>query len=671
MFPHGLFRITAAAPAISIANPAENAGASIQVIESSDADLIVLPELGLTGYTCGDLFGSDELLTGALKALTTIAEHSLDHESIVIVGLPLSVRGSLMNVAAVVSGGTVRGIVPKTFLPTYREYYEGRHFRAASSGDPATVLINDQQVPFGTDLLFRWGEATIGVEICEDLWTPVQPSSQAALAGANVLCNLSASNETIGKAAWRRDLVRSQSGRCIAAYAYASAGPGESSSDLVFGGHCLIAENGGILDESRRIGDGLEPAYFDESSVTSDVDLQRLQHDRRVIGSFDDGRLTAHGEYRLIDSSPIVDENGDASNDRVARENLRRYVDAHPFVPNESKELAERCSEIFAIQTAGLVKRLSRLPESLTLSIGVSGGLDSTLALLVAVAACDAADRPRASIRGITMPGFGTTSHTKTSADRLIEATGITRECIDIRQLCLDTFRSLDHEPLGIKTGDKTTVDELQESLQKVPDDRSDLTFENVQARVRTMLLMSRGFVLGTGDMSEQALGWCTYNADHMSMYNVNTSIPKTLVAFLVRYAADHHFEGQLSELLHRIANTTISPELMPPSDDGTIRQSTEAAIGAYELHDFFLYHFVRNGFSREKILHLANHAEFEVGHTHAEIADTLDTFLKRFFANQFKRNCVPDGPKVGSVSLSPRGDWRMPSDADSDAFRG
>jgi NAD+ synthase (glutamine-hydrolysing) len=333
--------------------------------------------------------------------------------------------------------------------------------------------------------------------------------------------------------------------------------------------------------------------------------------------------------------------------------------------------LDARCAEIFAIQIAALVKRLSRLPEGLTLSIGVSGGLDSTLALLVAARACDAAGRPRSDIRGITMPGFGTTLHTKTSADQLIVATGITAECIDIRQLCLDTFRSIGHSPLGIAIDEETSVDGLQESLQRTSDNTSDLTFENVQARIRTMLLMSRGFTLGTGDMSEQALGWCTYNADHMSMYNVNTSIPKTLVRFLVRYAADHYFDGDLSSLLHRIAETPISPELMPPGEDGSIRQNTEAVVGAYELHDFFLFHFVRNGFTREKILYLAGHAEFSQAYSKSTISKTLDMFFRRFFANQFKRNCVPDGPKVGSVSLSPRGDWRMPSDADCDAFGG
>ena len=664
LFPHGIFRITAAAPAVSVANPAANSEASMRAIDASDADLILLPELGLTGYTCGDLFASDALLDGALEALKVVVNHSRSHESVVVVGLPFVVQDSLMNVAAAVAGGRICGMVPKTFMPTYREFYELRHFRGACDADPLTVEINDSVVPFGTDLLFTWGEATIAIEICEDFWVPIPPTAGAAVAGANVLLNLSASNETIGKAEWRRELVRSQSGRCIAAYAYASSGPGESTSDLVFGGHCLIAENGGIRDESRRVGDGGEPTQISESSVTCDVDLQRLAHDRRVVGSFDDVRSELDREYRMIDAAPA---HQDA---RPVRTVLQRHVDAHPFVPNESDELDARCAEIFAIQTAGLTKRLSHLPGNPTLSIGVSGGLDSTLALLVACRACDAIGRSRRDILGITMPGFGTTEHTRTNAEELITATGICGQSIDIRQLCLDTFRSMGHQPLGIETESQTTIDQLQELLIAVPDGITDLTFENVQARVRTMLLMSRGFVLGTGDMSEQALGWSTYNGDHMSMYNVNTSVPKTLVRFLVRYAADHYFEADLSKLLHEIAETTISPELMPAARDGSIRQSTEATIGSYELHDFFLYHFIRNGFSRDKILYLAGQTDFDGGYSHAYIADTLDTFLRRFFASQFKRNCVPDGPKVGSVSLSPRGDWRMPSDADSDTFR-
>tara|TARA_R110002049_G_scaffold4601_5_gene32649 strand:+ start:906528 stop:908459 length:1932 start_codon:yes stop_codon:yes gene_type:complete len=641
-----------------------NAQESIRAIRSSDADLVLLPELGLTGYTCGDLFATDTLLQTTIDALTNVVNQTADRSSINVIGLPLKVDGSLMNVAAVFAEGRILGIVPKSFLPTYREFYELRHFRAADPSDPPYVSVGDESVLFGTDLLFQHFDAIIGVEICEDLWTPIPPTSKAALAGANVLVNLSASNEVIGKADWRRDLVVSQSGRCIAAYAYASSGPGESTSDLVFGGHCLIAENGSLLSQSRRVGDGFEPAHLTETAITSDIDLQRLAHDRQVIGSFADGSSQLDRPFRVVDCALAASASGGES-----RATLMRAVDAHPFVPDESSELEHRCAEIFAIQTAGLTKRLSRLPPDLPLSIGVSGGLDSTLALLVAIRACDALGRPRSVIHGVTMPGFGTTEHTRSSADDLIAETGITLECIDIRELCLDMFRSLQHSPLGIAVDDATTAQSLQSELLKLPDDASDLMFENVQARVRTMLLMSRGFVLGTGDMSEQALGWSTYNGDHMSMYNVNTSIPKTLVRFLVRYSADHYFEGKLTHVLHRIADTPISPELLPPALDGSIRQDTESAIGAYELHDFFLYHFVRHGFSRDKILYLAGHTTFTSSYSKATIAKTLDTFLKRFFANQFKRNCVPDGPKVGSVSLSPRGDWRMPSDADSDAF--
>lgn len=665
LFPHGMFRITAASPPLSVGNPIANVDRCMEILETlsgEDPDLVLFPELGITGYTCGDLFSNDPLLRSAVDGLVRFKQHSETHQRVLVVGLPLVVNGSLMNVAAVVAGGEIAGLVPKTFLPTYREFYEGRHFRPASAADPETVEIDGDEIPFGTDLLFVIGQARIAVEICEDVWTPLQPSAFAAVAGANVLLNLSASNETIGKAEWRRDLVRSQSGRCISAYAYSSAGGGESTSDLVFGGHCMIAENGSMLGESRRIGDGLEPSYFMQTHVTRDIDLERLAHDRRVVGSFDDAADDLTSDYRQIDLL------GGATKSEP-RSDLRRRVDAHPFVPDESDELDARCAEILAIQTAGLVKRLSCLGKESTLSIGVSGGLDSTLALLIALRACDASGRDRKTICGITMPGFGTTQHTRTSADQLIQQTGITADCIDIRALCLDSFRSLRHRPLGIEIDESTTVESLHAELLKVPDDASDLTFENVQARVRTMLLMSRGFVIGTGDMSEQALGWSTYNADHMSMYNVNTSIPKTLVRFLVRYAADHFFDGELSVVLHRVADTPISPELLPPAEDGTIRQSTEASIGAYELHDFFLFHFVRNGFSREKILYLASHAEFDQPYSSEEIAQTLERFIERFFFNQFKRNCVPDGPKVGSVSLSPRGDWRMPSDADPGAF--
>ena len=667
----GLYCVAAVSPRVHVGDPAANVREIIAMIggervESAgigdatigSSDLIVTPELSLTGYTCGDLFGSSAVLDAAEDALSKLIAESAGDHRVIVVGIPLRVGVSLMNVAVTFSNGAAIAAIPKSYLPNYREFYEARHFKPAGPSDPKWVSIAGVEIPFGTDVLIRHGRghdaAMIGIEICEDFWTPVPPSSNAAMAGANVLVNLSASNETIGKADWRRDLVLSQSGRCIAGYVYASAGHGESTSDLVFGGHCLIAENGSMLNHRRAIGDG-HPLDLDGVVVVADLDLQRCGHDRRVVGSFDDAASTMHRNYRIV----TVDWAEPSNHRRPARR-----IDATPFVPKSTTELDARCAEIFDLQTAGLVKRLSMLPPSLELTIGVSGGLDSTLALLVALRACDAINKPRGDILGLTMPGFGTTDHTKTSADRLMASTGITAKTMDIRALCLDTFRAMNHAPLGINIDDQTTVDSLQRDLIATPDGASDLTFENVQARQRTLLLMSHGFVLGTGDMSEMALGWCTYNADHMSMYNVNASIPKTLVRFLVRHAADRYFEGEATAVLHRIADTPISPELLPPSSEGEIRQNTEASIGAYELHDFFLYHFVRNGFDREKILFLASHCEFETTDDLDRIAETYDTFERRFYQNQFKRNCVPDGPKVGSVSLSPRGDWRMPSDA-------
>ncbi len=663
---HGYYRTTAGSPELRVADPAFNAHASIEMLQGlGDSDLIVLPELGLTGYTCGDLFATETLLDAARDALLAIAEATDPLRGIVMVGLPLAVGTSVMNVAAVVARGCVWGIVPKTFLPTYREFYEGRHFRASSATDPATVSVGGEEIPFGTDLLFRDRDAVIAAEICEDLWVPVPPSSHAAIAGANIVGNLSASNETVGKARWRRDLVVSQSGRLICGYVYASAGGGESTSDLVFGGHCLIAENGGLLGQSRRIGDGETPVLPDSRSLTHDIDLQRLAHDRRVMGSFDDFRDSLPRQYRRIDIAPAASESAALK----PRLQLQRRIDPHPFVPDEAPERQARCAEILAIQTAGLVKRLAELPADLTLSIGVSGGLDSTLALLVAIGAVDHLQRDRSVIEAIIMPGFGTTAHTRGNAIDLAERLGVTCRTIDIRQLSLDTFIGLGHSPLGIDVSDETQIAGLQTELESTDDDATDLVFENVQARMRTLLLMSRGFVIGTGDLSEQALGWSTYNGDHMSMYNVNCSIPKTLVRYLVRYVADHRYDGEMRTLLHGIADTPISPELLPPTSDGKIRQSTEASLGPYELHDFFLYHFVRGGCDAAKMQFLASQTEFTESYTNDVIDQTLQTFIDRFFASQYKRNCVPDGHKVGSVSLSPRGDWRMPSDASSTAF--
>ncbi|QDV67208.1 Glutamine-dependent NAD(+) synthetase [Rosistilla carotiformis] len=659
MHPHGYVRITAASPPVHVGAPRKNA-VEIQVLlqQHVESDIVLFPELSLTGYTAADLFGQQQLLDAAMDALQQIVTASAGRDQLIVVGLPVSVADSLYNCAAAIDNGRLLGIVPKQFLPNYKEFYEARWFRAADGGEPATIEIENEPIPFGIDLLFRSGDAVVGIEICEDLWTPNPPSGLMAVAGSNILLNLSASTETVGKASWRTDLVKSQSGRCIAAYAYAGAGPTESTTDVVFGAHCMVAENGAILSHSRRVGDG-QPAWQGATSATVDVDIQKLGHDRRTIGSFDDARSTLPRRYRKIDFSLAQ------TPDRA----LQRDIAPRPFVPSDPDTLADRCSEIFEIQSAGLAQRIRQLPQNMPLFIGVSGGLDSTLALVVAAKMCQRYDWPTSRIHGITMPGFGTTDQTRESADRLMQQLGVTRETIDIRPLCLQAFQSLQHQPLGIDAENRD-VETLQLQLVQTPNDAQDLVFENIQARIRTFLLMSRGFVLGTGDLSEQALGWSTYNGDHMSMYNVNTSVPKTLVRFLVRFAGDHHFDESVRSTLHQIADAVISPELMPPTEEGAIRQSTEATIGAYELHDFFLFHFIRNGYTPDKILWLAKQAKFSEPYDDKTLADTMQTFFKRFFANQFKRTCVPDGPKVGSVSLSPRGDWRMPSDADPDAWR-
>lgn len=658
MHNFGFCRVTAASHPIAIAEPHANADAINKRLEEfHDSDVVVFGELSLTGYTCADLFGQHALLRGALDGLASIVAATAQRQQLVVVGLPLRVRSALYNVAAVIASGRVIALVPKQYLPTYQEFYEARWFTAADGSEPPSVDLGQLgEVPFGVDILVEAGDLLVGVEICEDLWMPVPPSSLQAAAGANLLLNLSASNELIGKAAWRELLVRSQAGRCVAAYAYASSGPTESTTDVVFSGHCLIAEAGSLLAQSQRVGaDGC--TWLDQSHATADVDLERLAHDRQVMGSWQLSarRSTSGIRFRHV---PI-------ELTRLGRGELRE-VNAAPFVPAAGSELQARCEEIFGIQCAGLTKRVRRLSSTSRLNIGVSGGLDSTLALLVAVKTCREQGWPLQRVHGVTLPGFGTTSRTLESARQLMSGLGIARDEIDIRQICLDTFRAIGHRPFGLDI-DGCTVEEFQSRLTSLADDqRSDLVFENVQARVRTLLLMSRGFVLGTGDLSEQALGWSTYNGDHMSMYNVNTSIPKTLVRFLVKYAAEHQFEDPVRQVLLGIVDTPISPELLPPASDGSIVQSTEGSIGAYELHDFFLYNLIRFGYGPTKVLRLAELAEFSREYSPEEIRDTLAIFLRRFFANQFKRSCVPDGPKVGTISLSPRGDWRMPSDAEA-----
>ncbi|MFN3193647.1 MAG: NAD(+) synthase [Aureliella sp.] len=655
-------RITAASHPIAVANPQANLkSASSTLKEHADSQVVFFSELSLTGYSCGDLFAQERLLDEALVALKELANSTNASNQIVVAGLPVRIQDRLMNAAAVLFGGRVQGIVPKQHLPNYQEFYEARWFHPADGSEPSSVDLGGQmsEVPFGIDLLFKWGELTLGVELCEDLWMPVPPSSLQATAGANVLINLSASNELVGKADWREVLVRSQSGRCLAAYGYSSAGPTESTTDVVFGGHCIIAENGALLAESPYVGDhgtGWQPA----SSATADVDLQKISHDRQKTTSWQMAAKRSPATFRTV---LLADDGPNRSSGQ------QRVVPGRPFVPKEGPALHRRCSEILGIQCAALAKRVSRLPSDLPLFIGVSGGLDSTLALLVAARTAQQQGWSVSRIHGITMPGFGTTDRTLKAAQDLMRHLKITSSESDIRQLCLDTFVAMQHKPFGI---DVQSLDlaTFCTTLDKVPDDRrKDLVFENVQARVRTLLLMNHGFVLGTGDLSEQALGWSTYNGDHMSMYNVNTSVPKTLVKFLVRYLAEHEFDGETRQCLESIVETPISPELLPPAKDGSIQQHTESSIGPYELHDFFLYHLLRYGSRPSKILHLASLAEFTEPYSEEMIRATLKTFLKRFFANQFKRSCVPDGPKVGSVSLSPRGDWRMPSDADADAW--
>jgi NAD+ synthase (glutamine-hydrolysing) len=661
MNQYGFVRITCASPRTTVADPAANAAEIIHLLtQAADSDVVVFPELCVTSYTCADLFGQSVLLQAGIQAVRQIARATAGRSQLVVVGAPIPVGNSVFNCAAVLCDGAIRGIVPKQHLPNYKEFYESRWFKPATGIEPREIDLEDLRVPFGTDLLFEargQGETSsesilVGVEICEDLWVPLPPSSLQAMAGATILLNISASNETIGKGRYRTDLVVSQSGRAIAAYAMAGAGPSESTTDVVFGGHCLIAENGRLLVESPRVGDG-KPIRRDSYAITQDVDVAKLLSDRRIMTSFD-GPSPLSKPFRRLAFSLAETMDG-----------LKREVPGTPFVPPEGPELHRRCAEVFGIQCAGLAKRIERLAPGKRLFIGVSGGLDSTLAVLVAVTTCDMLGLDRRLVHGVTMPGFGTTQRTRTNALALMEHLGISSETIDISTLALQAFKDMGHSPFGIDCRDQG-VESFRAALARVPREaRHDLIFENVQARLRTFLLMSKGFVVGTGDLSEQALGWSTYNADHMSMYNPNCSIPKTLVKFLVKYVANHQFpEGPARRTLLSIVETTISPELLPASQGGEIEQSTEATLGPFELHDFVLYHAVRCGYPPAKILFLSRFATFTQPFPPELIERTMRTFFERFFCQQYKRSCVPDGPKVGTVSLSPRGDWRMPSDA-------
>lgn len=650
---HGFYRVTAVSLDTKVADPEHNYHQIKTVLsETQDSNVVVFPELALSGYTCGDLFGQTKLLDACDFWLKKIA--GLVGPQLVFVGAPFRFNTALYNCAFVFNQGECIGIVPKQYLPNYKEFYEARWFHPGKNLKMQYVDFYQadgrlQQVRFSPNLIFACKKLKVFTEICEDIWMPIPPSSYAAIAGAQVLCNLSSSNETVAKADYRRNLVVGQSGRCIGAYVYSSSGPSESTNDVVFGGHCLIAENGSLLTESDHLGDGKlnRSTYW----ITSDVDVEKLNNERRQTTSF------AFSDEKVFTEVPFLTIGGS--------DYLRRKVTGRPFVPLNKSTLAQRCQEVFDIAVCGLAKRIEQLNPDTPITIGVSGGLDSTLALLIAVKAKAIAGISNKKILGFAMPGFGTTDKTKNNSFVLMEELGIPYKVIDIRPACMQMFKDMGHKPFGIDVTN-LSIEDFMVMLRKLPENnRDDLVFENVQARVRTSILMNSGFVLGTGDLSEIALGWCTYNADQMSMYNPNCSIPKTLVKFLVEYCANQH-TGKLQEVLLSIAGTTISPELLPTNEAGEIVQSTEGTLGAYELQDFFLYNFVRNGFSPEKILFLAKYADFSKVYTDGEIAKALKVFCSRFFRNQFKREAVPDGPKVGSVSLSPRGDWRMPSDASS-----
>ena len=622
----GFVKIAAATPDLRVADCAYNASEIVKLARQAaakGAHLVVFPELCLTGYTCGDLFLQRTLLDGALAALDTVRRETAALNAAVVVGLPLVHQGKLFNVAAVLCGGKIEGIVPKQFIPNYSEFYEARHFVSGAGVPFQTISLLGQDTLFagGEPLVFQCAdmpEFTLGVEICEDLWVANPPSTRLAQAGATVIVNLSASDEIIGKASYRRDLVRQQSARLLCAYLYADAGFGESTQDLVFAGHDLIAENGALLAESR---------LFDRGIIYADIDVQRLTHERRRMNTF------VTEQNPAVAALPVHPGANDLTD---------RTFPRTPFVPASKALRDERCEEILSLQATGLATRL-RHTHAKTAVVGLSGGLDSTLALIVLVHAFDMLGLDRKGILAVTMPCFGTTARTKGNAEKLADAYGVTLETVDI----------------------KAAVDQHFSDIGQSKDDLS-VTFENGQARMRTLVLMNLanktgGMVVGTGDLSELALGWATYNGDHMSMYGVNASIPKTLVRYLVAYEADRTM-GELSDVLYDVLDTPVSPELLPPKD-GEISQKTEDLVGPYELHDFFLYYMLRFGYPPRKIYRIARKTCAGV-YDDATIKKWLVTFVRRFFTQQFKRSCLPDGPKVGTVTLSPRGDWRMPSDA-------
>ena len=622
----GFVRVGAIVPELKVADTKFNCNEIIKQIEIANNNKIqiaVFPELCVTGYTCQDLFEQDTLLEGAEKSLNRILDYTNNLDIICIIGMPIKSENQLFNTAVVIQKGKILGIVPKTFIPNYGEFYEKRWFASSKNANKKEIEILGQAVPFGIDLLFKDNEICFGIEICEDIWAVEPPSNKLALLGANIIFNLSASNEVIGKKEYRRELVKMQSAKTISGYVYCSSGVNESTSDVVFSGESTIFENGSCLKTNERFD-------FDSNIIFTEIDIKRLLHDRRKNISFMGNPVDL--EYREIEIN--IPDN---------IESLTREYSKTPFVPEDKKKINEICEEILNIQSYGLAKRLLHTSINKTV-IGISGGLDSTLAFLVVIKAYEILNLPKENIIAITMPGFGTTSRTYNNSIKLINEYGATFREINITKSSLQHFEDIGHDK-NIK----------------------DVTYENAQARERTKILMDiankeNGLVVGTGDLSELALGWCTYNGDQMSMYAVNTSIPKTLVKYIIKWVADNSKED-CKNIINDILDTPISPELLPPNENGDIEQKTEETVGPYILHDFFLYHFLRYGAEPKKIYKLACKT-FEKDFKNEEIKHWLQVFIKRFFTQQFKRNCMPDGPKVGTVSLSPRGDLRMPSDA-------
>jgi len=628
---YGFVRVGAAVPLLKVGDCTYNMEQTELLMQEAAAQgvqMLCFPEMGITGYTCGDLFHQKILIEQAESALQELLQRTAGLSLLTLVGMPVRVQNRLMNTAVAFQNGRILAIIPKTWLPNYGEFYEKRWFSSSREVQAREAVLCGQLVPFGTDILLQNGDACIGVEICEDLWMPVPPSSFHALHGANLLFNLSASNELIAKNDYRKQLVAQQSTRCIASYIYASCGFGESTTDNVFAGNAEIVENGSLLAEAERF-------TLQNQLILADVDVEKLNGDRLRHTGFTADFLQdrEEREYRIL---PFALS-------ELYSEMIDRHFDRHPFVPS-GPELDKRCQELFAIQVQGLAKRMVHT-DCQHAVIGISGGLDSTLALLVAVKTFDKLGIPRSNIEGITMPGFGTSDRTYNNAVSLINSLGVHFREISIRKAVEQHFSDIGHDPTNL-----------------------DVTYENSQARERTQILMDianqvNGLVIGTGDLSELALGWATYNGDHMSMYGVNVGVPKTLVRFIVQWVFENQMDAATALILADVVLTPVSPELLPATADGQISQKTEDLVGPYELHDFFLYQVLRFGFQPRKIRWMAIRA-FEGVYEEAVIEKWLRTFYRRFFAQQFKRSCLPDGPKVGSVSLSPRGDWRMPSDA-------